>query len=76
MVVGGLIAIPAGYLVIKMMQTERVSLTMVVFCSILMLFTTQYLATIDYIGAVIIIIGVGWIIYKTYLASEETVTSV
>ena len=43
---------------------------MVVFCSILMLFTTQYLAAIDYIGAIIIVVGVGWIIYKSYLASE------
>jgi hypothetical protein len=73
MMIGGVIALPAGYLTIRMMQTERVSISMVVFCSILMLATTQYLAVIDYFGAILIIAGVRWIVYRVYYAEEEIV---
>lgn len=73
MIVGGIIAIPTGYLLVKMMQTERVSLTMTVFCSILILLTTQYLTVIDYFGAILIIGGVGWIVHRAYISTEPEV---
>lgn len=49
---------------------------MTVFCSILILLTTQYLAAIDYIGAVLVIGGVGWIVHRVYISTEPEVVMV
>lgn len=49
---------------------------MTVFCSILVLLTTQYLAVIDYIGAAFIIGGAGWIAHRVYISTEPEVITV
>ena len=49
------------------MQTERVSVVMGVMSGIMMIGTSMFNSTYDYVGAVIILVGVGWIIKKQYL---------
>jgi len=57
-------------LTVKLMQGERVSIVMGVMSGIIMIGTSSYLSTFDYIGASIIVFGVVFIIKKEYLDIE------
>ena len=76
MILGGLVAIPTGLLIIRMMQKERVSISMTVFCSILMLLTSQYDGMLTFFGAAITSGAVLFILYHSYLANTETIVMV
>lgn len=52
---------------IKLMQTERVSVVMGVMSGILMIGTSNFKSTLDYLGSIIIIVGIGLIIKKQYI---------
>lgn len=67
MLVGGVTILFTTVTTIKLMQTERVSVVMGVISGILMVGTSDFSSKFDYVGIVIILIGVVWIIKKQYL---------
>lgn len=67
MIVGGVTLLFTTVLTIKLMQTERVSVVMGVMSGLLMIGTCDFSTTLDYIGIVVILVGVALIIKKQYL---------
>jgi len=58
-------------LTIKMMQKERVSISMTCFCSIIMLLTATYTTAFSYLEGGLILFGLGFILYREYFNREE-----
>lgn len=58
-------------LVIKMMQKERVSISMTCFCSIVLLLTTTYMTTLSILEGALVLVGLAFILYKEYFNQEE-----
>lgn len=58
-------------LLIKMMQKERLSISMTCLCSLVMLLTTTFDSTLSYLYGGLIVVGLGFILYKEYFQREE-----
>jgi hypothetical protein len=67
MLVGGVTILFTTVLTIKLMQTERVSVVMGVISGLLMIGTSDFSSSLDYIGTIIILVGVVLIIKKQYI---------
>jgi hypothetical protein len=67
MIVCGFTVLITTVLTIKLMQNERVSVVMGVMSGILMIGTSTFGSTYDFLGAGIILIGVGLIIKRQYI---------
>lgn len=67
MIVTGFTMLITIVLTVKLMQSERVSVVMGVMCGIIMLGTSTYLGVLDYIGAILILVGVALVIKKSFL---------
>lgn len=52
---------------IKMMQKERVSISMTTLSSIVMLLTTVYVSTVAYLEGALILVGLLFILYREYM---------
>lgn len=66
MIVTGVTMLITLVLLVHLMQHERVSVTVAVISGIMMVGTTSYTHPLDYIGAVVIILGVGLMLKKEY----------
>lgn len=67
MIIGGVTVLFTTVCTIKLMQSERVSVVMGVMSGIIMIGSTIYDSTWDYVGAVVILVGVGLLIKKQYI---------
>ena len=67
MLIGGFTLLVTVILSIKLMQTERVSVVMGVTSGVMMLGTSKYGQLIDWVGAALIIAGVGMLVKKQYI---------
>ena len=56
--------------IVKMMQNERVSVVMGVFSGLMMIGTSHFTQTIDFIGAIVILVGIVLLIKKKYVDLE------
>jgi hypothetical protein len=70
MIVTGVSMLFTIVLTVKLMQSERVSIVMGVMSGIMMVGTSSYLGTFDFIGAAIILVGIALVIKKEYLDLE------
>ena len=57
-------------LTVKLMQSERVSIVMAIMSGMIMLGTSPYVRTVDYIGAGVVFVGVALTVKKEYLDLE------
>jgi hypothetical protein len=64
MVVGGAVMYFTVIWTVKLMQRERVSIVMSVMSGIIMLGTTSYFTSTDFVGAALILIGIIFILKK------------
>lgn len=71
MIICGVTILFTTVVTIKLMQTERVSVVMGVMSGILMIGTNDFSSTLDYLGSIVIICGVGLIIKKQYLDAQR-----
>lgn len=67
MLVCGVTLLITVLLTIKLMQTERVSVVMGVFCGLMMIGTSSFGQTIDFIGAILILLGIVLMLKKKYI---------
>lgn len=58
-------------LTIKMMQKERVSISMTCFCSLILLLTTTYTTTVSYLEGGLVVVGLAFVLYREYFNREE-----
>jgi hypothetical protein len=64
MVVSGVTMLFTILLIVKLMQSERVSIVMAVVSGIMMIGTSSYVRTVDFVGGAIILAGLGLVIKK------------
>lgn len=57
-------------LTIKMMQKERVSISMVALCATVTLLTTHYVGTLAYLEGALVLLGLIFLLYKEYGTAE------
>ena len=70
MIITGVSMLVTILLTVKLMQTERVSIVMGVMCGIMMIGTSTYMGTLDFVGAIVILVGIALVIKKEYLDLE------
>jgi len=70
MIVTGVTLLFTILLTVKLMQSERVSIVMAVMSGLIMMGTSSYYRTIDFIGAGVILVGVAFVVKKEYLDVE------
>lgn len=67
MIIMGVSMLLTVLLTVKLMQGERVSIVMAVMSGIIMLGTSSYTGSMDFIGCIIILLGVILVIKKEFL---------
>lgn len=67
MIIGGITVLFTTVCTIRLMQTERVSVVMGVMSGIIMIGSSIFDSTIDYVGGAFILVGVGLLIKKQFI---------
>jgi hypothetical protein len=73
MLAGSLLVEFTALTTIKMMQKERVSISMTCFCAIIMLLTTVYTTILSYLYGGLITAGLAFVLYREYFKQEDQV---